>query len=587
MTDQTRHPVLTVNNLTVRFVGTDGPPAVDDISFTVSHGEVLALVGESGSGKTVTARSVLGLLPETARADGEIRLALPDRDAGAGEGLTDNLLADGADWRRVRGRAAAMVFQEPQTALNPVRTVGWQLGEALRAHRRLGRAKVRQRATELLAMVELTDADRILASYPHQLSGGQKQRIVIALALAGEPSLLIADEPTTALDVTVQEEILGLLAGLRDRLGTAILLITHNMGVVADLADHVLVLRRGRAIEQADVVSLFNRPQHDYTRGLLAAVPRLPEPEPPTVGSVPAPAGAPKAPAAPAALAAPTAGPADPGAAVQFVDLSVTYPGHLGRPAFLALQRVNATIARGSVLGVVGESGSGKSTLARTASGTLRPSAGRVLVAGTDLAGLDGRGLRRLRRTIGFVQQDPATTLDPRLTVADCVAEPLQVHRAAAGAELRRRVDALLEQVSLPSHFGRRLPGELSGGQRQRVALARALALQPALLIADEPTSALDVSVQAEILSLFADLQTRLGFACIFISHDLAVVDQVSDQILVMRNGQVVESGATADVLSRPQSDYTRALLDAAPVPDPELQRVRHARAEQELAAIR
>lgn len=567
---RSQHPVLTIADLTVTFTGWDGPPAVDNLSLTVSHGEVLAVVGESGSGKTVTARSILGLLPETARATGDIRLATSD--PGADDGLTGNLLASPVDWPSVRGRGAAMVFQEPQTALNPVRTIGWQLVEALRAHRRVGRKAALSRAAELLAMVELGDTDRILRCYPHQLSGGQKQRVVIALALAGEPALLIADEPTTALDVTVQEEILGLLASLRDRLGTAILLITHNMGVVADLADRVLVMRRGQVVERGDVVSLFNRPRAGYTRTLLAAVPRLPEITD---------AGLDEEPTDDRADSEPTPEPV-----VRFDDVSVIYPGHLGRQAFTALRNVNVDLAPGVVLGVVGESGSGKTTLARAAVGALRPSGGRVLVGGDDLGDLGRRGLRRVRRTIGFVQQDPATTLDPRLTVADSVAEPLLVHRVASGAAMRARIDELLGAVALPAHFGRRLPGELSGGQRQRVALARALALRPAVLIADEPTSALDVSVQAEVLALFAELQEQFRFACIFISHDLAVVDQVSNQLLVMRNGEVVESGPTSQVLSRPATAYTRALVDAAPVPDPVAQRVRHARAEKELAAV-
>ena len=589
MTDQTatprrassdrpaRHPVLTVRDLTITFDGSSGPPATDDISFTVSHGEVLALVGESGSGKTVTARSVLGLLPQSARATGDIRLAVPGRDD-HDDALTDNLLSGRVDWRTVRGRGAAMVFQEPQTALNPVRTIGWQLAEALRAHRKRGRQAVRDRSAELLSMVELGEAERILAGYPHQLSGGQKQRIVIALALAGEPSLLIADEPTTALDVTVQEEILRLLAGLRDRLGTAILLITHNMGVVADLADQVLVMRRGRMVERGDVVSLFQRPRTPYTRQLLAAVPRLPDP-----GTAAARQAASHGPGRRDLDPADEVG-LDPDAAVQFIDVTLSYRGRGGKPNFTALRNVSATLHRGSVLGVVGESGSGKSTLARTASGTLHPDSGRVQVSGTELGGLDPKSLRRLRRGIGFVQQDPATTLDPRLTVADCVAEPIQVHKISSGRELTRRVDLLLEQVQLPRHFGRRRPGELSGGQRQRVALARALALRPSLLIADEPTSALDVSVQAEVLALFADLQAELGFSCIFISHDLAVVDQVSDRVLVMRSGRIVESGSTGRVLTHPTTEYTRALLEAAPVPDPVKMRIRHARTDQESA---
>ncbi|HEU5485299.1 MAG TPA: ABC transporter ATP-binding protein, partial [Microlunatus sp.] len=535
-------------------------PAVESVSFSLDRGEILALVGESGSGKTVTAQAILGLLPPSATTSGSVQLTdAPDTHPAHEQ---PNLLGGrrGEDrWAGIRGPVAAMVFQEPQTALNPVRTVGWQLAEALRAHRRLGRREARERAVELLELVGIPDASRRVDAYPHQLSGGQKQRVVIALALANEPVVLIADEPTTALDVSVQAEILGLLAELRHRLGMAVLLITHNMGVVADLADRVLVMRHGRMVERGEVVSLFSAPFTDYTRELLASVPRLRiveaacDPNPPD-----------------SVERATTAV-----SAVAFRAASVDYPGRWGRPAYRALHELSVEVAPGEVLGVVGESGSGKSTLGKAALGVLRPSAGRIEIGGRDVTTVGRAELRRLRRGIGVVPQDPAGTLDPLLSVGESVAEPLQVHRAASGKTLRARVAELLHSVSLPSRFAERRPHELSGGQRQRVALARSLALRPGLLIADEPTSALDVSVQAAVLAEFRRLREDLGFACVFISHDLAVVDSVSDRVLVLSEGRAVESGPTDQVLGSPSHSYTRALLDAVPVPDPIEQRAR------------
>ena len=545
--------VARVQGLTVRFRDTDDPPAVDDVSFSISGGEVLALVGESGSGKTVTALALLGLLPASAAASGSVQLTDAPLARPAHE-QPNLLLAGEAAWRGVRGHRVAMIFQEPQTALNPVRSVGWQIAEALRAQRSLSRAQIRARVVELLELVGIEDAARRARDYPHQLSGGQKQRVVIALALAGEPTLLIADEPTTALDVTVQAEILHLLVQLRDRLDMAILLITHNMGVVASMADRVLVMRRGRMVERGEVVSLFVSPFTPYTRELLAAVPRLPEPG--TVRAGDAPSG--------------TEQPETPSRSVLELDrVTLDYPGRLGRPAFRALHAVSVAVGAGRVVGVVGESGSGKSTLAKAATGQLPLSDGWVCLLGQQLGTIGPRQLRGLRAGLGVIHQDPATTLDPLLSVGDSVAEPLVVHRQAAGADLRRRVRRLLDDVGLPEKAERRLPHELSGGQRQRVALARALALRPALLVADEPTSALDVTVQASILRLFADLQAEFGFACLFISHDLAVINEVSDQVLVLRHGQAVEFGTAGEVLTRPQSPYTQALLDAVPIPDP------------------
>ncbi|CCH33103.1 ABC transporter ATP-binding protein [Actinosynnema sp. NPDC047251] len=511
--------LLTISGLEVSF---GDVRAVRGLDLTVAPGEILALVGESGSGKSVTARAVLGLLPPTARVRGSVLLGTREL-VGAGEEAL----------REVRGRSVAMVFQEPATALNPVHTVGWQIAAVLRAHRGLTRQTARRDAVRLLDLVGIPDPATRVRHYPHQLSGGQKQRVVIALALANEPDLIIADEPTTALDVTVQAEILALLRDLRDRLGTAILLITHNMGVVADLADRVAVLHRGELVEQAPVDELFAAPTRAYTRELLAAVPRLGHRDP----------------------ALPHTG-AD---ALRLTGVTVRYGD------FTALSTVDLHVARGEVVGLVGESGSGKSTLGRVAAGVLRPDAGTALVLDTDP--------RSARRRFGFVFQDPGSSLNPRMTIAECVAEPLRVHRAPG--DHRARVAELLDAVRLPADFATRRPRELSGGQRQRVGIARALALDPDLLIADEPTSALDVSVQASILALLTELQQQRGFACLFISHDLAVVDSLAHRVAVLHNGRVVEHGPHHEVLRTPTAAYTRRLVDAVPLPDPVAQRAR------------
>jgi peptide/nickel transport system ATP-binding protein len=540
-------PVLSVLDLRITFSSDDQIiSAVDGVSFSVGRGEVVALVGESGSGKTVTARAVLGLLPSTAAIDGSALLS--------GQEL---LGRSEAELTKVRGARVAMVFQEPSTALNPVETVGWQIGEALRAHQRLSRAARRARAIELLGLTGIPEPEQRIDSYPHQLSGGQKQRVVIAIALANEPELIIADEPTTALDVTIQAEILLLLRQLRDRLGMAVLLITHNMGVVADLADRVVVLRGGKVEEIGTTRQVFERPAAAYTQELLASVPRLDPIEA----------------ARPAAAPAETVEPA-----LAAIDLSVTYPGRRGRSAVRALHEVTLALMPGRVLGLVGESGSGKSTMGRVAVGLLRPAAGRVTVLGVDTAQASTGELRAVRRRIGVVYQDPAASLDPLMTVGESVGEPLAVHRVAAGAQLRARVGELLEAVQLPAGFADRRPRELSGGQRQRAALARAIALEPELLIADEPTSALDVTVQAAVLAMFAELQEQRGFACLFISHDLAVVDQLADEVAVLRAGELIERGPPEQVLRRPATDYTRRLLESVPVPDPVEQAARRER---------
>ncbi|GAB2826711.1 ABC transporter ATP-binding protein [Actinoallomurus bryophytorum] len=532
-------PMLAFEELAVSFGGgRDGVRAVDGVSLTVAPGEVVAVVGESGSGKSVTSMSALGLLPPTATTTGTVRV-----------GGVDVTTLDGARLRTIRGAEVAMVFQEPMTALNPAFTVGWQVAEALRLHiGDLSKKQALERAAELLETVGIRDARDRLGQYPHELSGGLRQRVVIAMAIACEPKVLIADEATTALDVTVQAEILDLLRDLRARFGMAMLVITHNMGVVADIADRVVVMYQGKVVEQATVEDLFARPQADYTKKLLASVPRLARGEGRTRTAQ-----------------------ADEEVALSLEHLVVEFRGKGGRKN-RAVDDVSLTIAKGEVLGLVGESGSGKSTVGRAAIGLLKPTSGSVRLLGEALTDARGRDLRRLRRRCGIVFQDPASSLDPRMTVGDCVAEPLVINGVG---DRTARVVALLKSVELDPALRRRHPHELSGGQRQRVGIARALALDPQLVIADEPTSALDVSVQAAVLKVFLELQQRLGFACLFITHDLAVVGMVSDRVAVMKEGRLVEVGPRDEVLFDSREDYTRRLVTSAPVPDPVDQRRR------------
>jgi len=534
-----------IRDLTVTFASDGGDVhAVRGVTLDVRRGEVLAIVGESGSGKTVTARTILGLLPDTAVMNGAVVL-----DGAEIVGL------DKKDLREVRGTKAAMIFQEPSTALNPVYTVGWQLAEGLRAHGKYSRSEAKARAIEMLGRVGIPEPGRRVDDYPHQFSGGQKQRIVIAMALALEPTVIIADEPTTALDVTVQAEILDLLRKLRDEDGTAIVLITHNMGVVADLADRVAVMFDGEIVETATARDLFAAPQHEYTKKLLAAVPRL------EIVDRQLPAAA---------------TPAEP--VVEAKDLVIEYGGRFGRAPFRAVDRVSFSIAPGEVLGLVGESGSGKTTIGRAIAGLTPVAGGSLRVLGTEMLGVKEREFRRRRSELGFVFQDPATSFNPLLTIGRNVAEPLIVHGAVQGAAaVQAKVDELLEAVQLPKSYGERYPHELSGGQRQRASLARALALNPKLLIADEPTSALDVSVQARVLELFGELQSQFGFATLFITHDLAVVDMLAHKIVVLHRGTIAEAGPTAQVLGDPQDAYTRRLIASLPVPDPAEQAARRA----------
>ncbi|MBT1676924.1 dipeptide ABC transporter ATP-binding protein [Curtobacterium aurantiacum] len=531
--------VLTVERLTVTFdVEGEVVRAVDDASFTVARGEVVAVVGESGSGKSMTAMTAMGIAPDGARASGSIRL-----------GDLEVLGTDERTLRSVRGRNVSMIFQDPSAALNPVFTIGFQLAEAVRrADAAHDRAAVRERSLELLRAVEVPEPERRLGQYPHELSGGQAQRVMIAMALAADPDLLIADEPTTALDVTVQAEVLDVLRALRERTGTAILLITHDMGVVADLADRVVVMRRGRVVETGAAGAVFAAPSADYTRELLAAVPRMGTSVEPEARVDPA---------------------TEPPAPVLDVrHLVVEYGGTL-RGRFRAVDDVSFTVGRGEIVGLVGESGSGKTTIGRSAIGLAPITSGSVIVDGTDVAGARRAARRQMRQHVGVVFQNPLRSLNPRYTVGQTVAEPLRQILRLPAAQVEERVERLLADVGLDGGYAERYPHELSGGQRQRVAIARAVALDPALLIADEPTSALDVSVQARVLDVFRELQERLGFACLFVTHDLAVVDTLCDRVVVLHGGRVAEQGTRDAILRSPQDPYTRRLIQAAPVPDP------------------
>jgi peptide/nickel transport system ATP-binding protein len=440
------------------------------------------------------------------------------------------------------------------TALNPIYTIGFQIVETLRTHFDLSPRLARVRAVELLTLVEIPNPEQSFDKYPHQLSGGQRQRAMIAQALACDPGLLVADEPTTALDVTVQAEILDLMRGLKDKLNSAILLITHDMGVVADMADEILVMKDGFTVERGSTDQIFNRPSHPYTQQLLAAVPKLGsskqrhlvQRENATVEPV-----------------------------LKLTDVSIEYPKRGRIPAFVAVKNFNLEIYPGEIVGLVGESGSGKTTVGRAAIGLLPIKQGSIAIVGTDISRATQKDLSAIRRHTGIVFQDPASSLNPRLPIGESIGEPIFLAGLAKGSDLAHKVEDLLDQVELPRSYRNRYPHELSGGQRQRVGIARALALTPDLLIADEPTSALDVSVQARFLDLLQELQVKLNFACLFISHDLAVVDILAHRIAVMQNGLLVEIGDRDQILKHPANEYTKRLIEAVPVPDPAEQKIR------------
>ncbi|QWS33008.1 dipeptide ABC transporter ATP-binding protein [Curtobacterium aetherium] len=570
-------PILAVEDLGVHFSTESGDVhAVQGVSLSVAPGETLALVGESGSGKSTVALAAMGLLSPNATVTGS---AVVDGHQVVGAGETA--------LRALRGRTVSMVFQEPATALDPLTRVGAQIAEVIRNHRQVSAADAAARAVDLLRRVGIPAPEDRAKAFPFQLSGGQRQRVVIAMAIANEPALLIADEPTTALDVTVQAEILELLRALAADTGTGVLLVTHNMGVVADFADRVAVMLHGSIVETGGVEDVLLRPQHEYTERLLAAVPRL-ETAASAQDAAESATHRPDRRRLEVTEASPDRAPdgrPDTPPVVDLRDVSVTFGR--GTRAVHALRGIDVQVHAGETVGLVGESGSGKSTAARVALGLVRPSAGSVRLFGSDLRRTRGRDRRALRSGIGVVLQDPVASLDPRMSVGECIAEPLAVHRrGTSSADRRRRVDEVLDAVRLPRALASRAPRELSGGQRQRVSLARALVLDPRLLVADEPTSALDVSVQEAVLEVLTELQGELGFACLFVSHDLAVVQQFAERVVVMRAGAVEEQGPTGSTLLHPTTDYTRRLLAAVPVPDPVVQRQRRADRLASLAAV-
>ncbi|WP_396330774.1 dipeptide ABC transporter ATP-binding protein [Burkholderia anthina] len=571
--------VVAVDDLSVMFRREGATfDAVRNVSFHVDRGETLAIVGESGSGKSVTSLALMRLVEH---GGGEITsgcIALRRR----GGALVDLAQASAAAMRGIRGADVAMIFQEPMTSLNPVFTVGDQISEAIALHQSKRASEARAEALRLLDLVRIPEARRVFARYPHQLSGGMRQRVMIAMALSCRPALLIADEPTTALDVTIQAQILQLIRGLQDEMNMGVIFITHDMGVVAEVADRVLVMYRGEKVEEGESERIFVTPAHRYTRALLAAVPRLgsmqgtdiPEKFPLLkADSTVTPAPGANEPAAAATGMQPRVDPAAP-PILRVRDLVTRFPvksGVFGRVSQYvhAVERVSFELRAGETLALVGESGCGKSTTGRSLLRLVESQSGSIEFDGRDISALKGHDLQALRRNIQFIFQDPFASLNPRLTVGFSIMEPLLVHGVASGREAQARVDWLLEKVGLPPEAARRYPHEFSGGQRQRIAIARALALNPKVVIADESVSALDVSVQAQIVNLMLDLQRELGVAYLFISHDMAVVERISHRVAVMYLGQIVEIGPRRAVFEAPQHPYTKKLMSAVPVADP------------------
>ena len=541
MSDET--PLLDVKNLKVSFRSRNGTvKAVDDISFQVRKGETLAIVGESGSGKSVTSLAVMRLLsPHAARFDGGEILF----------GGTDLLGLSEREMRRIRGNSISMIFQEPMTSLNPVFTVGDQIAEAIMRHQKKSRSEAIAQATRMLELVEVPEPDKRVHYYPHQMSGGQRQRVMIAMALSCNPSLLIADEPTTALDVIIQAQILKLIKKLQREFGASVIFITHDLGVVAEIADRVAVMQKGKIVEQGTVHDIFEKPQHPYTRRLLDAVLSIDTKRPvPEIGKQ-----------APALL--------------EVRNLQKWFPSRGGAPwqpttYVKAVKDLSLNIARGEVLGLVGESGSGKTTAGRAILRLIEPTSGVVNFSGTDITALSAGEMRDMRRRMQIIFQDPYASLNPRMTIGQILREPLTVHNIGASRkEQQRRVAELLELVQLEPSWADRYPHEFSGGQRQRIGIARALAVEPDFIVADECVSALDVSIRRDVLDLIKDLRARLGLTMLFISHDLAVVQDICDSVAVMYKGDLVELGRADKVYCDPANDYTRALLAAVPTAHP------------------
>jgi peptide/nickel transport system ATP-binding protein len=549
--------VLNVEDLTLDALTPSGPKRVlDGISFKLHEGETLCLAGESGSGKSVTSLAIMRLLPITSLRVTHGSIKLNDREL---------LTLHESAMRQVRGADIAMIFQEPMTSLNPVIRIGNQLTEAIRTHQKMGEGDARRAALEMLDAVKINDAKRRIDQYPHELSGGMRQRVMISMALSCRPKVLIADEPTTALDVTVQAQILKLLHELKSEFGASIIMITHDMGVVAEVADRVAVMKSGKIIEAGTTLNIFENPQEAYTQELIAAVPRLGArsgtESPPRITSVEN-----------AEIKTPSA------TVLNVEELAVTYGAKAnwfgkGTGGFSAVRGVSFSLKPGRTLGLVGESGSGKSTTGKAVLGLI-PFSGKVTIDDVPITKTSQAALKPMRRLAQMIFQDPYASLDPRMTVGEAIAEPLVIHRIGSKIEHRDEVAGLLRKVGLSPDVATRYPHEFSGGQRQRICIARALTLRPKLIVADESVAALDVSVRARVLDLMLELQETMGLAYLFISHDMAVVERMCHDVMVMRNGEVVESGTRRKVFESPQVAYTQELLSAVPIPDP---RRRHA----------
>lgn len=556
-------PILLIKDLSIGFLQ-DGVlhPAVKDLSFSLLPGEITAVVGESGSGKSVTALSILQLLPEQAVIKGEIIFRSEQT------GTLNLVEASEKQIRNIRGNKIAMIFQEPMTSLNPVYTCGHQVSEVLMQHKKTGREEARKLTTRLFEQVELPDPASMLKRYPHQLSGGQKQRVMIAMAMSCEPDILIADEPTTALDVRVQASILQLIKNLQAQTGMAVLFITHDLGLVADVADKVIVMYNGSIAEQGVTKDVLLNPKHSYTKALLAC-----RPASGTKGKKLSVTGDFLA---DTVQAKPLVSPGyektkETKSILSVQDLKVYFPSAtnvFGRPAafFKAVDGVSFEVKHNEIIGLVGESGCGKTTLGKTILQLIKPTEGKILLEGKDITNLSARQLREVRKELQIVFQDPYGSLNPRITIGSAIMEPLQVHHINNNnKERKERVIALLEKVNLQADHFNRYPHQFSGGQRQRICIARALALNPSFLVFDESVSALDVSVQAQILNLINELRESLNFTSIFISHDLSVVHYICDRILVMNKGKIIEEGASDDVYHHPKNTYTQNLVEAIP----------------------
>jgi len=573
---QSSQPLLSVKNLSVEFGrGPDAFRAVKDVSFDVRPGRTLAVVGESGSGKSVTSLAIMRLTDYSGGriVGGEVLLRRDGAEA------IDLVKAPDDQVRAIRGKDIAMIFQEPMTSLNPVFTIGNQIEEALLLHENLDAREARLRALDLLKKVRLPDAERLLARYPHQLSGGMRQRVMIAMALACNPKLLIADEPTTALDVTIQAQILNIIRDLQQEMGTAVIFITHDMGVVAEMADDVVVMWKGEKVEEAPVREIFASPQHPYTRALLSAVPRLGslkgEPYPKRMPVTVLDGGAARQ--VGEVREQKTADYTKPLLQVERLttrfDVGKSFFGRVTHRVH-AVEEVSFDIYPGETLALVGESGSGKSTIGRTLQQLVEPTGGTVRFDRRDMAAMSHAERRRLRQEIQYIFQDPFASLDPRHTVGYSIAEPIVVHGLIKEKKaIERRVHELLEQVGLQPLHAKRYPHEFSGGQRQRICIARALACNPRLIVADESVSALDVSIQAQIVNLLMELQEKRRLSYLFITHDMAVVEKISHRVAVMYLGQIVELGSRRAIFENPQHSYTRKLLSAVPIADPQHQR--------------